>query len=78
MHRTTNTLLAFPSDRQAFRPATGYVYGAERVQVKAFRTLAAVGHQVYFHKTGLVLLSVGKGPDGYRALQQTSRLCSRK
>jgi hypothetical protein len=29
-------------------------------------------HQVYFQETGLVLLPIGKGPDGYRPLKKAS------
>src|SRR3989304_10186991 len=71
-------LLAFPPDRQAFRPAAGNVYRTERVQIETLRTLTAVSYQVCLHEARLVLLPVGKGPDGYRALKQASRLSSGK
>ena len=51
----------------------GNVHSAECVQVKTLGTLTTVGYQICFHKSGLVLLPVGKGPDGYRVLKQIPR-----
>jgi len=72
MYRLTHSRLAFTPHRLAFRPAAGYVYSTERVQVKALYALTTVGHQIHFQKARLVLLPIGKGPDGYRALKQAS------
>ncbi|MFH1646130.1 MAG: TRAP transporter large permease subunit, partial [Chloroflexota bacterium] len=65
-------------DRHAFRPTTGYIYRRQGSQVEAFSALTAVSYQVYFQETGLVLLPVGKGPDGYGVFQQVSRTCGGK
>ena len=69
VYRGTYPLLAFTPDWQTFRPAAGHIYSAKRVQVKAFRTLSTVSHQVHFQETRLVLLPVGKCPNGYGVLQ---------
>ena len=76
--KTNSLQLAFTPDRQAFRPAAGNIYRAKCVQIKAFRALTAVRHQVCLHKTRPVLLPVGKGPDGYRVLKQIPRLSGSK
>jgi hypothetical protein len=62
--------LPFTPNRQAFRPATGDVHSTERVQVKTLHALTTVGYQVHFQEARLVLLPIGKGPDGYGALKQ--------
>ncbi len=72
MHGGAYPLLTFTPDWQALRPATGHVYSTKRVQVKTLYALPTVAYQVYFHKSGLVLLPIGKGPDGYGALKQAS------
>jgi hypothetical protein len=69
VYRRTYPHLAFAPNRQAFRPATGNVYRAERVQVKTIRALTAVGYQVYFQKPRLILLPIGEGPDGNGTLE---------
>jgi hypothetical protein len=66
----TYSLLPFTPNRQAFRPAAGNVHSTERVQVKALYALTTVGYQIHFQEARLVLLPIGKGPDGYRALKQ--------
>ena len=70
--------LPFTEYRNTFSPAAGDIYCAEGVQVEALDALAAMSHQVNLQKTGLVLLPVGKSPDGYRLLKQASRLGSGK
>jgi len=70
MYCLTHRQLTFAPHRKAFRPAAGYIHGTERIQVKALGTLTTMSYQVCFHETRLVLLPVGKGPDGYGILEQ--------
>ena len=73
VYRLPYLLLPFAPHWQTFRPATSNIYGTECVQVEALRALAAVSYQVCLYKSRLVLLPVGKRPDGYTALKQASR-----
>jgi len=65
VYRLTYPYLSLTPDRQAFRPAAGYIHRTQRVQVKSFGTLTAMSDQIYFQEARLVLLPISKGPDGY-------------
>ena len=73
VYRLPYLLLPFTPHWQTFRPAAGNIYGAERIQIEALRALTAMSYQVCLHESRLVLLPIGKGPDGYTAFKQTSR-----
>ena len=72
VHGRTYPGLPFTPYRKIFRPAAGNVYGAECIQVKTFHALTAMSHQVNFKESWLILLPIGKGPDGYGVLEQVS------
>ena len=67
-------LLALAHDGAAGHPTGGDVHGAKGVEVLALDTVAAVSHQVYFQKAGLVLIPFSEGADGDGGLEERPRL----
>ena len=65
------TLLTFPPDTNALRPATGHIYCSERSQKQTIRTVPTVSHQVYLQEAGTVLFPISEGTNGDRLLEQT-------
>ena len=74
VHGPSHSVLTLPPHSLTLYPAGGDVYCAQCVEVEPLRSLTTVSDQVHLQVSGLVLMPIGKGPNGDRRLQQAPRL----
>src|SRR6266851_5238532 len=64
MHAPAHPLVPLAPDRLELDPGGGDVHGAERTEVKALRTAAAVGDEIDLEEPGPGVVPLGEGADG--------------
>jgi hypothetical protein len=65
-------LLAAMQERQAFRPAGGYICERQGIQIAAIDVCATMSYHIRFQKTWLGLIPCLEGADGNLLLEQRS------